>query len=1006
MRVKKKLASLAALALFSVALCQGNNPTTLPSTSTEKPFDVTLPGTRRAAEVVNDKQRVVDFDNGWTFTRGALSGEEPESESYDDSSWEKLNLPHDFQIEQDFTTNANGEIGHLDGGQAWYRKSFVLPSSLVGKNVSITFNGVMSRSTVYVNGKKVGFHPSGYSPFTYDITSYLKFGEDFVNTIAVHCEIITSIWQEQSRWYTGGGIYRDVNLTIQDSVHLATNPTKVEIYGLRDSYEAVKSLPEEERKYSADVVVTSTLESSLASLEEVTVKTTVVDYDTYQPIDGVESQEQKVNVSSSGKVEVETRHHVENPVLWQTWDRLGKDEKPTLYAIKTELIRAGEVLETVYDRFGFRYMDWYSMDQAEESSEIKAAGFYLNGERFEFEGVCLHHDQGALGAVANDYAIQRQLEYMKNMGANAIRSTHNPHDPAMNELCDEMGFVLIAEFFDTWYDGKKENDFHNYFEKTAEVPGLEEEMTWAELEVKSIIERDRNSPSIILWSIANEVGASRNATKGYEWLQRLQGMVHQYDVTPGDEQRTEGQRRYATIGQDVFNNDTPAGVSNQYQNMDAMESVGDNYYRAPYDRTHQWRYYGSETASAVTSRGYYVYGDGTTASKKYTYVSGMNQLSSMDNSSVGWGHTASGALRNQQNDPTSAGEFVWTGFDYIGEPTPWHPGNGVSPKSSYFGITDTAGFAKDNYYLYQSQWLDFETDPMVHIVAHYNWEDPTLLNQYLTPEGKVPVRVYTNAPSVSVFMQKPGEDPVQIGERKTFEKYTVQNDETTKTYQRREATEDGELFQEFYIDQYEYLPGTRIYAEIYDENGDKVTPRDDLSLIDDGEFHINPSNTEVVTADEPYAIKLTEERKVIQADGQALSYIDVEIVDKDGNFCPNADNLVTFEFKGNDDYGKIVGVDNGNADSWERFKDYDGNWYRKAFNGRALVIAQASQEEGEFTIQATSPGLKADAVTIITSDELLPIDKTKEENHVLENSTEDAAAATLYFQERKEGIAR
>lgn len=948
------------------------------------------------AEELSAKGEVLDFNKGWVFTQGELSGEKPESESYNDTSWEKVNLPHDFMIENDFTTQANGEIGHLKGGHAWYRKNFIVPQSLQNKKITITFNGVMSETTIYINGKKVGFYPFGYLPFTFDISSYLKFGENAVNTISLHCFVNTEPGQETARWYSGGGIYRDVNIKVFDQTHIVDNSTKIETLGLKKSFEKVKDLPKEERTYSSDVNVTSTLTSS-QNVKGVVVKTTMLDYYTKEPVKGVDSQEVTTDLVANEEREIKTIHHVDNPVLWQPWDLLEKDEKPQLYLIKTEVMKEGKVIQTKYDRFGFRYTDWYSLNEAKASSEIKASGFYLNGKRYEFKGVCLHHDQGALGAVANDYAINRQVAYMKKMGANAIRGTHNHPDPAMLEACDENGFLFIEEFFDTWYDGKKPNDFHLWFEKEADMPDAEKGMTYAEYEIKTIVQRDRNCPSIIMYSIGNEIGASRNDDKGLSWIQKLQGTAHRYDVTPGDEKREEGLRKFTTIGQDNFS--TPG-------NMNYMETVGDNYFRIAHDRTYNWRYYGSETASAVTTRGAYVYGTGHTYDKGYTYLKGKNELSSMDNSAVSWGHTASTALRNQQKNVNQAGEFVWTGFDYIGEPTPWNPGSGYTPKNSYFGITDTAGFAKDNYYLYQSQWLDFEKYPMAHIVAHYNWEEKERLDQYLTPDGKVPVRVYTNAPKVAVFMQKPGQEKVQIGETKTFETVSVLNDETTEVYRRDKAVAgdagQGELFQEFYIDQYEYLPGTTLSVEIYDKNGKKVTPIDDPSSLIEDEFVINPSNVKVTTADKPYAVKLKQEKQVIQADGQALAYITAEIVDKNGNLCPNADNLIYFNFASDPKYGKIVGVDNGDSSSWERFKDYNGIWRRNAFYGKALVIAQASEVEGQLDIEATSPGLVSDAATVLTSLEYQSIDSQK----VLygeTTKTESKAAKKdyLYFDKKK-----
>lgn len=987
----------------------------------EKDKNTTINVDRKLAnsETLRTDSEVLDFNKGWVFKQGSLAGQNPEAETFNDTAWRRLTLPHDFMIENDFTGNANGEVGHLAGGEAWYRKSFIVPSIMLGKRISITFNGVMSNATIYVNGKKVGSYPSGYLPLTFDLTSFLKFGDDQINTIAVNCKVITTPGSEQSRWYTGGGIYRDVNLNINNPTHIKNNSTKIETLNLKKTYEAVKNLPQTSRNYSSDVHVTSTLVSSVDA-SDVTVRTTLLDYYTRQPVDGVAVQEIKTNVTANNEVEVKTVLNVKNPVLWQPWDRLGKNEKPQLYFIKSEVLQGNEVLQTKYDRFGFRYTDWYTMNEAKASSAIKAAGFYLNGEKYQFKGVALHHDQGALGAVANDYAIERQVQYMKKMGANAIRGTHNHQDPAMLRSVDENGLLYIEEFFDTWDAAKKANDGHVFFRQPSTMPDATPGMTNYEYEIKTIVERDRNFPSVVMYSIGNEIWDLYRAginEQGFQTLKSLKEVTQKYDVTSTDTDRTEGLRRFITMGQDDKTSAIRAAQD--------LDSIGDNYNKFNTGETYPYRYYGSETSSALGTRGVYVYGNGTTLNPgnetnpiylkdKQGADSLEYQLSSMDNNAVSWGLTASQALRIEQNNPNNAGQFIWTGFDYIGEPTPWNQesSSGLTPKNSYFGIVDTAGFAKDNYYLYQSQWLDFNKYPMAHIVGHYNWEEEYLLNQYKRPDGKIPVRVYTNAPSVELYIQKPGEAAKRVEQRKTFKDYSVTNDETTFTYHRNTTAgaddpltqSRGELFQEFAIDSYEYVPGTTLSVKIFDKAGKEVTPIDDQSLIQDDLFTINPSNVKVTTAGKPYAVKLKPEREIIQADGQALAYITAEIVDDQGNIVPNAHNLIEFKYLGDSQYGQIVGVDNGDSSSWERFKDYDGYWRRNAFYGKALVIAQASEVEGVFSIAATSPGLKGDAATIMTSSEYqtIDMDKVVYESSVSSNlKMNNAIRSQLYFDAEK-----
>lgn len=946
-----------------------------------------------SAETISAQGEVLNFDRAWRFKAGGIDSQKPEADTFNDTSWRKLDLPHDFAIENDFTgEGVNGEVGHLKGGIAWYRKNFIVPQALVGKAVSITFNGVMSEATIYVNGTEVGFYPSGYLPITFDITNHLRYGEDQINSIAVRCLVYTEAGQEQSRWYTGGGIYRDVILKVYDATHVKENSTKIETLGLKKSYEAVKSLPAAQRRYSSEVNVTSALVSSVEA-SDVTVRTTLLDYWTRTPLPNVAPQEAKISLKAGQTVEAKTVHRVEKPVLWQPWDRLVEGERPQLYFVKTEVVKSGKIVQTKYDRFGFRYTDWYTMKEAKQSNVIKAAGFYLNGERYTFHGVALHHDQGALGAVANDYAIERQVQTMKKMGANAIRGTHNHQDPAMLRSADENGLLFVEEFFDTWYTGKKPKDFHLWFEKLADMPDAEPNTTYAQYEIKTIVERDRNFPSVVMFSVGNEiwelyrVDTVEQKQKGLDTVKALKESTQKYDVTPSDTARTEGLRRFVTMGQD--DKGSAMGAA-QF-----LDSIGDNYNKFTAAETEGYKYYGSETSSALGSRGVYVYGNGTTLNPgnernplALKDPDGGDQhkfrLSSLDNNAVSWGLTASEALRVDQNNPAETGQFIWTGFDYIGEPTPWNQelSAGKTPKSSYFGIVDTAGFAKDNYYLYQSQWLDFKQYPMAHIVAHYNWEEEYLLDQYKRPDGKIPVRVYTNAPSVELYLQKPGQAETLVERRKTFQTYAVQNDETVETYRRNplsgqtdaQSLKEGELFQEFAIDKYEYVPGTSLKVKIYDADGKEVTPVDGPSSSRGEDFMNNLAHTSVITAGKPYAVELTQEREVIQADGQALAYVTAQIVDDKGVPVPNAENLVQFHYVGDPRYGKIVGVDNGDASSWERFKDYDGSWQRNAFYGKALVIAQASREEGAFSIAATSPGLKGDAVTVMTSEEYQTID--------------------------------
>lgn len=910
----------------------------------------------KSANVLPSDARVIDFNYNWKFNLGDILADRPYDNYYNDSAWKEVNLPYDWSIYEDYSQEVSSEIGHLPGGTGWYRKEFQVPSELQGKRITVHFDGVYMDSTVYVNGHKVGNYPNGYVPFSYDITDYLNYG-DATNVIAVEAINLDGYNRATSRWYSGSGIYRDVTILVQDELHINEFGTTISLPDLKANHQANAN------DFVATTRITNPVTNSSDTEQKFTIRTTLLDYKTKEAVSSYTTTSSEVTLAPGEKSDVVTELVVSNPKLWSTTD-------PNLYYIQSELISNDQVIETRLDRFGYRYYDWYSYKDATERG-APGEGFFLNGEIVELKGVCMHHDQGALGAEANPTAIYRQMTTMKDMGVNSIRITHNVADSSLLQACDELGLLTIEEFFDSWYSAKATFDFHRFFEAQATHPDAEEGETWAEFDIHSVIKQHINYPSIVMWSIGNEIWDTHNfnvgsaeQAKGLETMKNLVQWCHETDVDASDDTRASGQRRFVTIGQNQWKESAMPLLME-------LDAVGYNYWYnvnfGNYDVS-DWRFYGSETSSAVKSRGYYRQGGAEEA-----YVLQMDgvgdQLSSFDNSSVGWGATASAALKDVQNSYSNgdntffmAGEYVWTGFDYRGEPTPWNQVQGRNPHSSFFGIVDTAGFAKDDYYLYQSQWLDPETDPMVHIVGHYNWEDPVLREQFENADGSIPMKVYSNADAVELFIQRPDQEPVSLG-RKEFVEITKHNHTLTSVYQRSAENQNNLYLQWDNLPSYTYEPGTKVYAVAYDKEGDVYTP----ITMDVDDLERNHMQNEIVTSGKEYKVVLTPEKRAMTADGYDLVYIDAEIQDEDGNFCPTAMNLINFNYVGDPSVAEIVGVDNGNADSWERAKDYDGEWRRQAFNGRALIIVRAKHNAGMFTIQATSDGLLSDSATIIST---------------------------------------
>ncbi|MDU4884438.1 Ig-like domain-containing protein [uncultured Clostridium sp.] len=818
-------------------------------------------------------QRSTLFNDGWKFNLGDVP--DAKNKNYDDESWRSLTLPHDWSIEQDFNKNSPSthEGGFLDGGIGWYRKSFVLPKEMEGKKITIDFDGVYMDSYIYVNGEQVGNHPYGYTPFSFDITDNLICDGVTENVISVK----VNNRQPSSRWYSGSGIYRDVKLTV-------TNKVYVEQYG---TYVTTPNLESEYAKGKATVNIKTDITNEEGSDKEVNLISTI--YDAKGNKVGDSTSTQVINANSTYKYDQNIE--VKNPELWGI-------ENPYLYSVVTTVLIDNEVVDEYETEFGMRWFD-VTTDN----------GFFLNGEQMKLEGVCMHHDQGALGAVANEAAIRRQVKILKDMGVNSIRVTHNPAAQVLIDICNEEGILLIDEAFDTWYGGKKTYDYGRFFEQKS----IHDDMTWAEYDVKQMVNRGKNAPSIIMWSLGNEIWES-NQPKAIETAKNLQSWVKEIDTT-----------RPTTFGEDKFR--MGEGTGGHEKVASVFDVVGFNYAEANYDSFHEkypdWVLYGSETSSATRSRGVYSHPESTSS-----HTHDDLQQSDYDNDHVGWGRTAEDAWKRDRDREYILGEYIWTGFDYIGEPTPYY--STFPAKSSYFGAIDTAGFEKDIYYFYQSQWSD---EPMVHLLPHWNWEND---NSIKVDGNKILVKAYTNANSVDLYYNEDVNSD-KLGTLVGSDEYEVTNAGYNGEYK---ETDDGKLHLEFKV---EYKPG-KLTAVAKDENGEEI------------------ARDVVKTASEAKAIDLSADRQVIEADGYDLSYITVDIVDENGTLVPNANNLVNFEVSGN---GVIVGVDNGNAASVERYKDNK----REAFNGKALVIVQSTKDAGSFTLTATSNGLTTDTINVYTVEE-------------------------------------
>ncbi|MFD2587364.1 beta-galactosidase GalB [Croceitalea marina] len=785
-----------------------------------------------------------NFNQNWLFNKGDV--EEGQAINLKDEEWRKLNLPHDWAIEGPFDSKYNARTGGLPvHGVGWYRKHFTVPKEHKNKQISIEFDGAMNNAKVWLNGNFIGERPYGYIGFEFDLTPYIKFGEDNIIAVKLAPEDLAA------RWYTGAGIYRNVRLKINHATHIPQ-------WGVRITTPSVQ-------KDSATVNVVTTIKNVQDDDVEASLITTLKDGNGNK----VASNEVEVLLNASSEEKINQEIKIENPELWGIY-------QPNLYKAESRIVIKSKIVDDYSSEFGIRTI---ALDQEK--------GFLLNGNPIKFNGVCLHHDQGPLGAAINYRAKERQMEIMKEMGVNALRTSHNPPSPELLQVCDRLGIVVIDEAFDEWQMGKVPNGYSKYFDK------------WHEKDLRDMIRRDINHPSVVMYSIGNEI-LEQGKKDGWKLTKHLNDICHDEDST-----------RPTTIGFNFY----PAPFENRL--ADQVDVVGMNYKPMKYAEAKALHpnmfIYGSETSSQTSSRGAYHFPLEAKTQKNTLQVSGYDVTTG-----PAWAYAPDIEFDMQEQNKFSLGEFIWTGFDYLGEPTPYggrdNSTNGYwnddwPSRSSYFAPVDLCGFKKDRFYLYQSQWTE---EPMVHLLPHWNWTGK---------EGQeIPVVSYTNCDWVELFVNE--------------KSYGIRKKGVDTT------TIPADLYhydKDFYESKYRLS-----WTVPYQKGKIKVVGYKDGKAV---------VQKEINTAGKPSRIKLSADRNEINKGGEDISYITVRVEDSEGNLCPLADNLIDFEVEG---AGSILAVGNGNAASLESFQDNK----RKAFNGLALLVVKSNSQAGTIKIKGTSKGLK------------------------------------------------
>lgn len=848
---------------------------------------------------LKDNERRQLFNDHWKFNLGDQSN--AHSNTYDDSSWDDIQLPHDYSLIQDYTTEGEAESGYKLGGIGWYRKSFTMGSVPADKQVKVEFGAVYMNATVYINGHKLGDHPSGYTPFAYDLTDYIDFEGENVLAVRVNHKF------PSSRWYSGSGIYRNVHLTLTNPVHVAHYGVEIAAPNLASQIGDkvdVKIKTRINNKSAKDLVITVKQSLRKKGSQEILV-----------------SESKEVNaLAAEETTTVDETLIVHDPSLWSI-------SNGHLYEAITEIFVDGQTVDQVITDYGFRTFE-FDADK----------GFSLNGEPLKLQGVSMHSDQGSLGSAAHYRAMERQVEILQDMGVNAIRVTHNPAADELLDIANAKGVLIIDEAFDTWLNYKNGNrfDYSESFEKVIgdnPILGAEPDMTWAEYDIKTMVRRGINSPAIISWSVGNEVleGNAGPYDRYPEVAEKLVDWVAEIDTT-----------RPATTGENKLKDKWPEGIAISTKVAEKDGIVGFNYAEGHhFDEYHEkypeWKKYGAETASSVNSRGV------------YQPTNFDRHLTAYDESTVGWGHFSAESWYAIITRDFLAGEFVWTGFDYLGEPTPWNNiGTGAtgawpSPKSSYFGIVDTAGLPKDRYYFYQSQWNKEVTT--LHILPAWK-KDMIVLDE----QDKVRVDIYSDASSVELIFEDRAGKKKSLG-TKEFTKYTTDVGHTYQVYEGEDKKEED--FRNLYLTWHvPYEEGT-IRAIAYDENGDEITE--------------TIGRDYVTTFGETTTMHVEADATEITADGYDLSYITITILDENGEVVEDAANLIEATVTG---AGELMALDNGDQLDHE---PYDSG-KRKAFNGKLVAIVKSTKNAGTMTLHLKAENLEDQSIDIVTkpaSTELL-----------------------------------
>ena len=791
----------------------------------------------------------VCFDNDWKFILGDSA--QMASPEYNDSHWRTLNVPHDWAIEGDFhDSNPSGASGGaLPGGIGWYRKVFSLPAG--SEKTCLEFDGVYMNSTVFVNGKKVGSRPYGYSSFEYDITPYVHEGK---NVVAVR---VDNSDQPNSRWYSGCGIYRHVWLTKTHPIHIKhwgvyIHDGKVEVDYVNPTNQRV-TVKNELLDRDGKVIATAKSFNSLNSLNS---------------INSINSLNSKLN----------------------TWSL----QDPYVYKVRTQLVVGGQVVDELTTTAGFRD---FKFDPK--------TGFWLNGKNFKLNGVCEHHDFGCLGSALNEDALHRKLTKLKAMGVNAIRCSHNPPAPELLNMCDTMGIIVMDESFDMWRRRKTQNDYARFFDE------------WHERDLTDLVLRDRNHPSVLMWSIGNEVleqwSDAKADTLTLEQANLILNAGHDASTLAKEGELSVNSLLTRHLAEIIKRYDTTRPITagcnevnpnNHLFKSGAIDIIGFNYHHQmvkdfPKNFPDKPMIF-SESVSALQTRGYYMMPSDSIyrAPKQWwlPYTDPSFMCSAYDNMSASWGSTHEETWDVVKNTPYVGGQFIWTGFDYIGEPTPY----GFPARSSYFGVIDLAGFPKDSYYMYQSEWT---TKPMLHLFPHWNWRPGQTIDLWA---------YYNQADEVELYI-----NGVSQGVRHKTSAISHHTSAICTPYHVAWRVQ--------------FAPGE--ITAVSRKNGKTVCTQT------------------IRTAGAPDHIRLSVDYK-----GKTTTFITVEVVDKDGNLCPWAENQIEFSTTGG---AKILGTDNGCQTSMERFQAPR----RKAFFGKCMVVVAAPEHaEVTPTLHAESIDLKPSSI--------------------------------------------